>query len=220
MVRDRFRSLALVAGAVVALVVVVLVAGIASKPNDASIATDRLGPDQGEPVDAYLERARATLGETGEPRYALVSFATELTPEAAVQVAGNVRISQVLHRVPIARVQTRLVVIDVPDSSAAVLESAKSAASQLLSTPARDDRGTRVDRVSGARLAQGCACVVGLTVRGTTQQLTELAQRNDVRAVEALPADAVFGRFAVVPLLPEQTDVVGPGPDDGEIPPA
>ena len=31
-----------------------------------------------------------------------------------------------------------------------------------------------------------------------------------------LPGDAVAGRFAVSPLLPEQVEVVAPGPDDGE----
>jgi hypothetical protein len=36
--------------------------------------------------------------------------------------------------------------------------------------------------------------------------------------VEALPPDAVSGKFAVEPLLPEHIDVVGPLPDDGPVP--
>jgi hypothetical protein len=45
-----------------------------------------------------------------------------------------------------------------------------------------------------------------------------VAGRDGVRAVEALPPDAVSGKFAVEPLLPEYIDVVGPLPDDGPVP--
>jgi hypothetical protein len=55
-------------------------------------------------------------------------------------------------------------------------------------------------------------------VRGTPAELTELAGRADVRAVQALPPDAVSGKFAVEPLLPEYVDVVAPLPDDGPVP--
>ena len=61
------------------------------------------------------------------------------------------------------------------------------------------------------------ACVIGLVVRAPTAVLADIAATDGVRAVEALPADAVAGRFSVSPLLPEHVDVVLPGPDDGEL---
>ena len=50
------------------------------------------------------------------------------------------------------------------------------------------------------------------------ERLTEVADRADVRAVQALPPDVVSGKFAVEPLLPEYVDVVAPLPDDGDVP--
>lgn len=44
-----------------------------------------------------------------------------------------------------------------------------------------------------------------------------LRSTSAVRAVEALHADAVFGRFAIRPLLPEHAETVSPGPDDGAV---
>lgn len=185
-------------------------------------ATDRLGPDAGERVSDYVVRARSTLPDAGSgatgPRWALVSFAAERTPADALAAAGGVRISQVLHRVPIPRVQTDLIPVAVPDDPRAVLDSAQFAASRLALATQPDPRRQAVARVSVARLADGCSCVVGLVVRGTVDRLRDVATRPVVRAVEALPPDAVYGRFAVVPLLPGQTDVVTPGPDDGPVP--
>ena len=79
-------------------------------------------------------------------------------------------------------------------------------------------------RCSGAQcdecppMLDGCACVVTVVVRGTAAELTEVADRADVRAVQALPPDVVSGKFAVEPLLPEYVDVVAPLPDDGDVP--
>ena len=185
-------------------------------------ATDRLGPDSGERVSDYVMRARSTLPEPGSgavgPRWALVSFAAERTPADALAAAGGVRISQVLYRVPIPRVQTDLVPVAVPDDPRAVLDSAQFAAARVAPDGRPDPRRQQIARVSAARLGAGCACVVGLVVRGDVDRLRVLAARPVVRAVEALPADAVYGRFAVVPLLPEQADTVVPGPDDGPVP--
>ena len=94
--RDRARSAAVIVG-VVALVVLVLALGAANPRRSAPVGTDRLGPDGGEAVAAYLDRAHASLSADDDPvRWALVSFDTEVAAADAYRLAGGVRISQVL----------------------------------------------------------------------------------------------------------------------------
>ncbi|MGW6374910.1 hypothetical protein ACWFRB_02440 [Rhodococcus sp. NPDC055112] len=216
--RDRAGAVVAVC-CVLALAVLVVVLGLANPPRPTSIATDRLGPDGGEAVTGYLDRAADSVGGSDtEQHWALVSLGPEATVDQAYLLADGVRISQVLFRVPVERVQTPLIVVDVPADEAAVRRSPLVAAGRLQGSAGEWDRQARIDAVSAGRLADGCACVVGMTVRGDLAQLRALAARPAVRAVEALPADAEYGRFAVTPLLPEHVDVVLPGPDDGEVP--
>lgn len=79
------------------------------------------------------------------------------------------------------------------------------------------ERQANISAVSAEELARNCACVIGIVVRADGDRLAALQTESDVRVVEALAADAVFGRFAVRPLLPEQVDLVLPGPDDGSV---
>lgn len=197
------------------LVLVVVLAGALNPVPRASVRSDVLGPDNGDLVADYLARAGATLdgGDPGESRWALVSFVRPVEV-ADVAVLPEVRVAQVLFRVPIDRVQTPLVTVAVPAHPEALRRAPAVAAARLQAPAAGTDRTARIAQVSADRLAAGCACVVGVVVRGTPSQLRNLTRGPDVRAVEALPADAVAGRFAVVPLLPEHTDVVAPGPDD------
>ncbi|WP_280300096.1 hypothetical protein [Nocardia abscessus] len=207
----------LLGAAAVALVALVFALGALNPPYRAPVSTDRLGPDRGEQVADYLARSGDSLNaRDDEQHWALVSFTEPLVAERIPAHSGGLRIAQVLYRVPVPRVQTPLVVVPVPEGVAAAVDSAPYAA-WLLPRPA-DDRSARVVEVSAARLRGGCACVVGLVVRGTPAQLRNLAVQNGIRAVQALPADAVAGSFAVVPLLPDYRDVVLPGPDDGPVP--
>lgn len=212
-----------VAGAaVVVFAAVVLIAGMVGRPTPMGTATDRLGPGPGMSVADYLDGAHGSLtaASGSEPRWALVSFRRELTPAQAADLAGSLRVARVIYRVPIDRVQTPLVAIDVPSGRRAVLDSAAQAASHILTSRPSDDRAEQVAAVAAARLRTQAPAVVALTVRGDPNRLRALAAEPDVRAVEALPADAVAGHFAVTPLLPDQTDRVVPGPDDGPVPPA
>ncbi|BDU05772.1 hypothetical protein [Nocardia cyriacigeorgica] len=218
------RTLRAVFAAVVGVVVVVLVAvGAMQQPRTETVSTDRLGPEQGESVAEYLARARDSLsGTDSAEHWALVSFTEYQSPHRLPELAGGLRIGRVLYQVPLPRVQTQLVTVQVPATEEVVLRSAEDAAWQLLDQLRRataiDERTEKVITVSAARLREGCACAVGLIVRGTLDQLRDLAARNGIRAVEALPADAVAGAFAVVPLLPDATGVIGPTPDDGPVP--
>ncbi|GAB2654485.1 hypothetical protein ABI214_24800 [Prescottella soli] len=197
--------------------------GVANPVPVGRISTDRLGPDSGEQVSAYLDRARATLGsegdsEPGTQHWALVSLDAPVTPSQLLDVVGDVRVSQVLFRVPLDRVQTPMVAIPVAANRTAVERAPSVAAARLQSSVVGHDRPSLLAAHSATELSAGCACVVGATVRGSLDQLRALDTVPGVRAVEALPADAVAGSFAVSPLLPSQTSIVVPGPDDGPIP--
>ncbi|OZF28795.1 hypothetical protein [Rhodococcus sp. 14-2483-1-2] len=211
-----------VLGGVVAAALVVgslAVVGHLNPVRQLSVSTDRLGPDSGEQVTDYLARAEASLrSDNTEPRWGSVSFDRELTAEQAYAVADGIRISQVVLRVPLDRVQTPILTVGVPGSERSVLNSTARAASQATESFGAGDRQAQIAAVSQRRLLDGCACVVTVVVRGTPAELTELAGRADVRAVQALPPDAVSGKFAVEPLLPEYVDVVAPLPDDGPVP--
>lgn len=218
----RSRGVSGVLGGVVVAALVIgalAVIGHLNPVRQLGVSTDRLGPDSGEQVIDYLARAEASLrADDAAPRWASVSFDRALTAEQAHAIAGGVRISQVLLRVPLDRVQTPILTVGVPGSERSVLNSTARAASLAGESLGAGDRQAQIAAVSQRRLLDGCACVVTLVVHGTLPELTALAGRPDVRAVQALPPDAVSGKFAVEPLLPEYVDVVGPLPDDGPVP--
>ncbi|SNT21960.1 hypothetical protein [Rhodococcoides kyotonense] len=197
------------------------VVGIASPRPVPGVSTDRLGPDTGETVTEYVDRSRAGVAELTdtEQHWALVSFDTYLSPRAAAEAAGGERIAQVVIRVPLDRVQTRVLTIGVPGSVMSVVDALDVAATELNAGVGQWDRQSQIDAASVSRLADGCDCVVGLVVRADPSALSTMADSPGVRAVEALPADARAGHFAVRAFLPDYTDVVGALPDDGPIPP-
>jgi len=213
--------------AVVAAVAVVGV-GFANPVPTPPIRTDTLGPDSGEAVPDYLDRARDSVASVDGPVWALVSFTKALTvgevitSTSSVQVPGaevsGVRVSRVMFRVPIERVQTPLMSVPVPDNDEAVRRSPGVAATRLVSLGGDTDRQQQVALASAKRLSAGCACAVGVLVRATPEGLEAIEHDSNVRAVEALPSDASPWLAAVRPLLPEYVDVVAPGPDDGPVP--
>ncbi len=219
--RSGLRALAFGATAAVCAAVVVLL-GIANPPAPDGVSTDRLGPDTGETIAVYLDRARASLSGTDDSdRWALVSFAGYRPAAALPGLPDGVRVSQALYQVPLPRVAAPLVAVQVPAEATALTRSGTDAAWQLADRrryAADGTRGAQVLDVSIARLRAGCACSPGLVVRAPLSRLRELAGRPGVRAVQALPADAVAERFAVAPLLPDSADPVAPRPDDGPVP--
>ncbi|PTR32219.1 hypothetical protein C8K36_1011271 [Rhodococcus sp. OK519] len=212
--------------AAVALAATVLVLGVMNPVAPARVSTDRLGPDSGEQVSEYLDRAGISLqvGRGDDPaagveHWALLALDAPTTASGLVAVAGDLRIAQVLFKVPIERVQTPIVAVGVGADPAATERASAVASARLSAAVGGGDRQSQIMGYSAAQLSGGCACVVGAVVRGSLDQLRGLVEAPGVRAVEALPSDAVAGAFAVSPLLPEQSTVVGPGPDDGPVPP-
>lgn len=204
--------------AATAAVAAVLAAGILNPVRPASLTSDALGPESGEAVVDYLARAHEGLLDGGDtPRWALVSFSGGVDQAALDAVAERARISQVLFRVPIDRVQTPLVPVEVSGHPDARRNAVGDAVTRLMLQTAGTDRASQVAEVSAERISQGCACAIAAVVHGAPDDLVALESDPQVRAVEALPEDAVYGRFSVTPLLPEHTDTVVPGPDDGPI---
>ncbi|MHD0303501.1 hypothetical protein [Rhodococcus erythropolis] len=219
---------ALAVVAVVVGVAAVVGVGFANPVPTPPITTDTLGPDSGEAVPDYLDRARDSVASVDGPVWALVSFTRALTVDevitstSSVQVPGaevsGVRVSRVMFRVPIERVQTPLMSVPVPDNDEAVRRSPGVAATRLISLGGDTDRQQQVALASAKQLSAGCACAVGVLVRATPEGLDAITRESNVRAVEALPSDASPWLAAVRPLLPEYVDVVAPGPDDGPVP--
>ncbi|OZG28318.1 hypothetical protein BH683_014935 [Williamsia sp. 1138] len=192
------------------------------------IAGDVLGPDNGEEVSAYLARAEASLNGSGDARWALVSLVVpmqtvdvwSLTQHTPMQKAAPSMMSQSIFNVPIDRVQTPTVAVPSGNTESSFIASSQVAAESVLARSTGTERARTVGEVAAGRLRAGCACVVGVVVRAPLDRLRTLAEMSQVRAVQALPADASAGLFSVVPLLPAMTTVVAPTPDDGPIPAA
>ncbi|MQY21262.1 hypothetical protein [Nocardia macrotermitis] len=216
--RERLR-IAGFAGAAVVLVVLIPILGWAGPPRPAVIGTDRLGPDSGEPVADYLARARDSLrGDDSGEHWALVTLTAGIVPNDIPKTVAGLRVSQVIYHVPINHVYTPPITVPTPADDTAVIASARAAAGALDASESFDARTAQTTAVMAARLHIPCRCAVDLIIRGTLPELRTLTTHPNIRSVEALPPNASAGAFAIFPLLPEQTDTVTPGPDDGSVP--
>lgn len=208
--------------AVLALVfgVTTWVAGQHDEPVPAGV--QRLGPEAGEPVAAYLQRAGASLPAGHSARWALVQLDSYLTSDRAAELVRGVRLSKVVFRVPLPRLQTALITHDLPGQRpvAELAQAQQSAAAQRLaaSRTAPGSRAAAVAAAEAAQLHRGCACVLALLVYGDGAALHALAERPGARAVQAALPDTSIQDLAISPLLPEQTEIAGPVPDDGPAP--
>ncbi|MDQ4094343.1 MAG: hypothetical protein M3143_13425 [Actinomycetota bacterium] len=219
--RARWAVLAVL---VAALGVAVVVVGRSGEPLPVT-GVQRLGPEAGEPVAEYLRRAGASLPATEAGSvWALVQLDSYLTPGRAAELAHGVRLSRVVLRVPLPRVQTALIFRDVPGQRpiAELTEALRSAAQDRAAVAVREAPGGRSAAVAVAEATQlrgGCACVLALLVFGDGEALQAVAARPGVRAVHAALPDTPIQDIAISPLLPEQVDTAGPVPDDGPVPP-
>lgn len=179
------------------------------------------------------------------PRWALVSAGEAWTATGAARVVeGLPRVSALYVQVPVDGVA--MPVADATLAEPAAGESGRAAvvgraldevAAQLDGAPGGDVgtggdlgtggwSGTGGDRASAAaaltatRIRAGAPAIIGLVVRGSTDSLRAVATRPGVRAVEALPPDAVWGRFAVRPLQPQQVEAATPLADTAAVPAA
>lgn len=201
----------------------VVAAGQRSDPPSLP-GVERLGPETGEPVAAYLRRAAASLPAPGAGEaWALVQLSEHREAGTAAQLVRGARISRVLLRVRLPRVQTALVsrVVSGQRPVAELAGAMRAAARDRAVVASEALAGSRVAAVAAAearRLRDGCACVLALLVRGDRAVLERLAAREGVRAVHAARVGTPPQGLALAPLLPEQRETVGPVPDDGPVP--
>lgn len=218
-IRGRPTGVAVPVGVTIAVVLLlVIVLGITNPVRAPLVTSDALGPDNGEVVSDYVARAAGTLEQPpGNEHWALVSFTRPVSSDTVREVAATVRVSQLLFRLPLDRVQTPLVPVSVGSGAAAIERAHVLASARVQRMTGETVRQGNIAAVSSQEFARDCACVIGIVVRGDLDRLGALRSTSAVRAVEALHADAVFGRFAIRPLLPEQAETVSPGPDDGAV---
>jgi len=182
---------------------------------------ERLGPEPGEPVAGYLARAATSLPARGTgPAWALVQLEDHLDAATAAALTQDVRLSRVVLRVPLPRVQTALLIRPVAGQRPAgeIAAAMRAAAGDRQAVAAPTGRAGQVADAEARRLRAGCSCVVALLVRGDHAALERLATRGQVRAVHAARVGTPPQGLALAPLLPEQREVAGPVPDDGPVP--
>lgn len=202
-------------------------------PNSppASLDAVRLGPSPGQPVAEYLAGLPARLPPAGAPAVpALVEFAEPHDVSGALRVLPGITPVTAVLRVPLPRVQTALrfqplQTVHVADPVAGeerrftlAWQAGGRAASAAVGR--LDGRPARVAEYEAATLAAvpPCRCLVAVLVTGDRAALSALAGRPGVRAVDAAPVGTPVSGVALAPLLPEQTVVAGPVPDDGPVP--
>lgn len=174
-----------------------------------NINGDMVGIETGETVADYAERAAKTLEDPPPladgseasrraPHWALVSFDPAVDAQVAAAAVDNIHGLRV-----------------------SVLYAGQIVSRPLPEPTEGATRADVIDRELGLiRRAAGPGVqgndpvgVTGLLVRGTVLQLRGIQSRPGVVAVEALPADAVAGRFGVRP-LPLQLPGPNPVPDE------
>lgn len=244
-------------GVVIVLALVTILTALRTElPRSPGVMSDALGPDAGEPVAAYLQRAAATLDAGGpaggggggrdhnrgdddntvhpdlptgpqSPRWALISADQAWTVANAETVARDLpRVSAVVVQTPVDGVAmpvTEVVMVEPvagDENREQVLGRAleRAEAEFGVAAEAGSDRGSQAAALTADRIAADEPAIIGLLVRAATGQLRAVAELPGVRAVDALPDDAVWGQFAVRPLLPQQTRAADPLPDHTPVP--
>lgn len=230
-------------GLVIVLALVAILTALRTElPRSPGVMTDALGPEAGERIDDYLARAADSLDQNKKndddevitsdpdaPRWALVSAESAWSvAEAAGVVRDLPRVSGLYVQVPVGGVAMPVLGLTTAEPVAGefvrvpVFERGLEQVTRRLAAAdsAGGERAAAVAALTASRIRSGEPAIIGVLARGTTGQLREVAGTPTVRAVEALPADAVWERFAVRPLQPQQVDAALPLPDRAPVPPA
>lgn len=232
-VAGRVLNVAGVGVVIILALVAILTALRTELPRSPGVMSDALGPENGELIDDYLARAADSLATVGDgedddaPRWALVSAGRPWTvPEAVGVVRELPRVSGLYVQVPVPGVAMPMTGVTLteptarePDREQVFTRGLEQVVRRLESTPSAD-RAAATAALTVSRMREGAPAIVGLLARGTSAQLRAVAEQPGVRAVEALPADAVWEHFAVRPLQPQQVDAAVPLPDSAPVPPA
>jgi hypothetical protein len=178
----------------------------------------RVGVVGGDAVSRYVARSGDELttlaGESVDPVWALVGLDDYADPAALEWLFADYTVARVIVRVPLPDVQTQMVTLvvdtlqrDVPAGMRRI-----AAEKQKLAAGAPGLSGALEQREADA-YSDLCACAYAAVVRGAPARLRALADRPGIRVVDPAPEVTRLDRAVFVPLLPEQTTVVGPPPD-------
>ena len=177
------------------IVLLVIASGSTRVSQPQHLNGDALGPEYGEDLAAYAQRADETLARateadaagTGAHMWAMVTFAQPLDVSGTVAAVTDVlqlRVSGLIIGVNYVR--------DIPEPTTdSTLSDLVAAEVELVAAAA------------GVPLTDDQVKVGGLIVYGDVTALKQLRQRPEIAAVEALPADAVHGRFGIKPFVVE-----------------
>lgn len=140
-----------------------------------AINGDQLGMEQGElPVD-YQQRATHTLEDATDPAFALVTFDRPLSPDTA---------GALLDQADLSRVSAALTDLFLP-----------------VALPEPTEGHSRGDVLKQQLANNGdTGQIQAVVVHDNGEKLRTLSRLHGVFAVEALPADAAWGRFGIRPV--------------------
>ena len=234
---DRSAARASVAAVAVVVVIALLCAGIyalgvANPATRVPFTSDVAGPFDGEPSAHYAQRTRAQLDalDRGDdrPRWALVAFDRHLSDRQTLSVVAStgsgrhaLMLRQVALQVPLTDVRTPTELQPSATGEGGLVTARIRAADRILGRAqgldASQRRAVDVAAFSAAHLTSGCACVIGVVVRGVPDAFVALAGQPDVFSVEAMPPDA-NSTFAVRVPIPGYAGGYGTEPDTGAVP--
>ena len=241
----RVLKVAGVGVVIVLALVAILTALHTDPPRSPGVMSDAVGPERDEPAADYLDRAADTLatadGDRDAARWALISATGPLSVAEAADVVRDLpRVSRIFVQVPVEGVAMPVTGATLAEPVAGdsgrgevfdrglrqvigVLEAGtaptgRARGGRAGENAAGEGRAAAVASLTVSRIRDGDPAIIGLLARGTSEQLRVTAEHPRVRAVEALPADAVWGRFAIRPLLPQQAEVASPLPDTAPVP--
>ncbi|WP_010540607.1 hypothetical protein [Dietzia alimentaria] len=236
----RVLKVAGVGVVIVLALVAILTALRTDPPRSPGVMSDAVGPEHDEPVDDYAARVSDTLatadGDRDTARWALVSLTDPWSVAEAADVVRDLpRVSRMFVQVPVDGVAMPVTGATLPEPIAgdsgrgevfdrglrqvsAVLGAGTAPTDRAGENVAGEGRAAAVASLTVSRIRASDPAIIGLLARGTSEQLRVVAEHPRVRAVEALPPDAVWGRFAIRPLLPQQTEVASPLPDTAPVP--
>ncbi|MBD8507776.1 hypothetical protein HT102_14905 [Hoyosella sp. G463] len=195
---QRATNALLAVGLLAVVLVGAAVIGALNPVPPLPVATDALGPTEGEPVGEYQQRAAATLDNGGinQPRWALVLPEQPVDAAAAAAMVTGTRASRIILDGGVGGNEA------LPGDPAVSLPAPPPGGDSGASIRDGVSRGLSLLREQRALLGAepddaGCACIIGILVRGPASALDAVAARPGVSSVEALPADARWGTFAV-----------------------
>ena len=167
----RRRRIAALGIVTLLLLLVVFLAGACGPGPTQSLQGDQLGPEPEESAQDYQQRAAQTLEDARKDTYALVTFNPAVDIDTAAAAVDSAK------RVSALITQEEFVPVEIPEP---------------IDGESRSDVFAR--EVGNAKLNS-------VIVYDSGEALSDIAQGDDVFALEAAPNDAAWGSFAIRPLM-------------------